>query len=286
MFHGRRHFCNGNKLWKTSQLSFLSQLFVIEEVFLQNILYFILMLGCVWERSLLELSMRFQSTFRYLAMVTFLLFSFQVQLIEHHCFSPGGCDRISMECIASSYSGFAWLHRIGGLPSRVRKVEVLGSTLHSNVMWCSYIRWNRVVVYKIWYFNRIQCLHINLVTTNDCMSMILCFWFVDRMNLSLNIVANTLLVLRYRLLIIWNLQVLVRFNITIIFGHWLSIKDTGWHYETLPAVLREHWEQRKQCKYCWIGTYNWGNHKVLYNTAMHIFVIVCECLGGQWDIYF
>lgn len=157
MFRGRRHFCNGNKLWKTSQLSFRSQLFVIEEVFLQNILYFILMLGCVRERSLLELSMWFQSTFRYLAMVTFLLFSFQVQLIEHHCFSPGGCDRISMECIASSYSGFAWLHRIGGLPSRVRKVEVLGSTLHLNVMWCSYIRWNRVVVYKIWYFNRIQC---------------------------------------------------------------------------------------------------------------------------------
>lgn len=157
MFHGRRYFCNGNKLWKTSQLSFRSQLFVIEEVFLQNILYFILMLGCVRERSLLELSMWFQSTFRYLAMVTFLLFSFQVLLIEHHCFSPGGCDRISMECIASSYSGFAWLHRIGGLPSRVRKVEVLGSTLHLNVMWCSYIRWNRVVVYKIWYFNRIQC---------------------------------------------------------------------------------------------------------------------------------
>lgn len=121
----------------------------------------------------------------------------------------------------------------------------------------------------------------NLVTTNDCISMILCFWFVDRMNLSVNIVANTLLVLRYRLLIIWNLQVLVSFNITIIFGHWLSIKDTGWHYETLPAVLLEHWEQRKQCKYCWIGTYNWGNHKVLYNTAMHIFVIVCECLGNH-----
>lgn len=35
----------------------------------------------------------------------------------------GGCDRIPMECFASSYSRFSWLYWTRGLPSRVSKVN-------------------------------------------------------------------------------------------------------------------------------------------------------------------
>lgn len=116
-----------------------------------SFLYFLLTVGCT--REVLS-GTEHVIPVNLIDTLLWLPFSFSVckfSSLNTHCFSPGGRDRISMECIANSYSGFARFHRIGGLPSRVRKIEVFGCILQliCHVMWLFWMEQNSHA--EFWY---------------------------------------------------------------------------------------------------------------------------------------